>query len=113
LKKNPTSILNESTKLSDTSATTIGNDIAGSRLLIIDEISMVGCYSLYEINRRLKAGLEYYYSKLPDLKNRIEILHNIRNLPFGGLHVLFSGKRIIITIIIIIYYYNYFYINVR
>ena len=68
----------------------------GARLIIIDEVSLLGCGGLYSIDINCKKLLNAIYSSF-NFSTTIHkniILNNINTLPFGGLHVLFSGKLI-------------------
>ena len=74
----------------------IARRIMGSRFLIIDEISLVGCKQLLEINEKLKEIMTAWFND-PLRRNHgnsndnKRILKNIQTLPFAGLHVLFTG----------------------
>ena len=74
---------------SDNTIKSIAKKIDGIILLIIDEISMIGTLSLYNIENKIRRGLFYNYSKIINCNPKI--LNNISTLPFGGIHVLFSG----------------------
>jgi hypothetical protein len=69
----------------------IGKKIKGSRLLILDEVSMIGCKSLYNIHQRLQTALLAIYTSIDESNTNLNILNNIKTLPFGGLHVLMCG----------------------
>ena len=74
----------------------------GARLLIIDEISLIGCNSLVKIHEKLKKiMIAWFNDPLRDRgdTNNKQILHNIKTLPFAGLHVLFAGFKLIFVII--------------
>ena len=75
----------------------IARKIMGARFLIIDEISLVGCKNLIEIDSILRQVLLAWYHD-PTQDRRItlhpNILKNINTLPFGGLHVLFAGFKL-------------------
>ena len=58
---------------------------------------MIGSSSLYKIENRIRRAIYYNYSKI--INCNAKILNNISTLPFGGIHVLFSGQ--LITFIII------------
>jgi hypothetical protein len=74
----------------------IARRIMGSRFLIIDEISLVGCKQLLEIHQKLQQVMTAWFHD-PLRRNRgnrndnKRILKNINTLPFAGLHVLFTG----------------------
>jgi hypothetical protein len=66
-------------------------------MLIIDEISLVGKKNLYKIHKRCVQLLYAVFSSREFLNEYTkEILQNIWTLPFGGLHVLFGGKLLLI-----------------
>jgi hypothetical protein len=50
---------------------------------------MIGSSSLYKIENRIRRAIYYNYSKI--INCNAKILNNISTLPFGGIHVLFSG----------------------
>jgi len=61
----------------------MGKNIQGIKLIIIDEISMISCENLSTISQRFKEA------KLTTCSE--EQKHRAKNLPFGGIHVLFVG----------------------
>jgi hypothetical protein len=76
----------------------IARRIMGARFLIIDEISLVGCRQLLKIDSVLRQVLiAWFYDPTRNRRstNDTQVLKNIQNLPFGGLHVLFAGFLLI------------------
>jgi len=76
----------------------IARRIMGARFLIIDEISLLGTKHILKIDKILKQVLlAWFYdperNRRDTIKNK-NILKNITTLPFGGLHVLFSGYKL-------------------
>lgn len=75
----------------------IARKIMGARFLIIDEISLLGTKNILKIDNTLKqALLAWFYDPQRNrrtTKENTNILKNIKTLPFGGLHVLFSGYK--------------------
>ena len=71
-------------KISQQTAKKIGEKFAGTKLGVLDEISMINLESLAEISHRHRQGLLAVTS---DNDER----HNIMTKPFGGLHMLFTG----------------------
>jgi hypothetical protein len=59
-------------------------DIRDAKMLIIDEISMVGLEDLAKISKTISSALVTQLDD-PEAKDRAV------NLPFGGLHVVFVG----------------------
>jgi hypothetical protein len=76
----------------------IARRIMGARFLIIDELSLIGAKNLLNIDNILRQVLlAWYYDPQRDRRptnNNPNILKNIQTLPFGGLHVLFSGYKL-------------------
>ena len=70
--------------MSAKSAQAVGAKLAGVKLIIIDEISMVNLESLYEISQRHTCSL---CTQTSDEFERSEILQKA----FGGTHVMFTG----------------------
>ena len=72
--------------MSDTTARQVGQKILGVKLVIIDEISLTSLENLNEISERFKKALLSTVSS----EDR-ELREQIKNEPFGGLHVLLVG----------------------
>jgi hypothetical protein len=70
--------------LSVKGAQAVGANLRGTKLLILDEISLVSLDSLYEISERVKAAL-------CSQESDGSIIAAIKEKPFGGLHILFCG----------------------
>jgi len=80
----------------------IARKIMGARFLIIDELSLIGEISLLEIHEIIKQALTYWFNdnnsnstQQKNWTNPKQIYNNINTLPFGGLHVLFAGIKIL------------------
>jgi hypothetical protein len=70
--------------MSSLTAKRIGSKFDGTKLLVLDEISMINLKSLAEISDRHIAALK----SLTEDKEEQEIIYSKR---FGGVHVLFTG----------------------
>ena len=70
--------------ISQQTAQKIGQNFRGTKLIVIDEISMINLESIAEMSRRHQEGM----ITLTDDQDKRDI---IKRLPFGGTHVLFTG----------------------
>ena len=70
--------------MTSTNATKVGERFRGTKLLVIDEISMINLESLSEISYRHQQGM------LAMTEDDIE-KNEIMAKPFGGTHILFTG----------------------
>lgn len=71
-------------KMSQQTAQKIGDNSRGTKLIVTDEISMINLESIAEMSRRHQEGM----IALTDDQDERDI---IKQLPFGGTHVLFTG----------------------
>ena len=74
----------EESRMSQETAKKIGENFRGTQLAIIDEISMINLESLAEISQRHQQGL----LAITENEGEREL---IRQKPFGGMHMLFTG----------------------
>jgi PIF1-like helicase len=75
---------NNHDNMTQQTAQRIGENFRGTKLVVIDEISMINLESIAEMSRRHQQGM----LALTDDVNERE---NIMRRPFGGAHVLFTG----------------------
>ena len=75
---------NRRTNASLDSKITMGRNIEGVKLIIIDEVSMISCESLHLISTRFRDART---TQIPDGEER----KRLASLPFGGIHVLYVG----------------------
>lgn len=75
-------------RLKDNQAQTLARKLAGTKVINIDEVSMLGCRHLMDICLILQ---QVRSSMVAVTDSDRERRHKLQQLPFGGFHMLFTG----------------------